>query len=80
MHGVGGLRRRVRRALAAGFDLRQAGAVEDIGIALAAPFIVATEQAAAARNDSGIARTEQGRALVVRRQTREFGDDPAPAL
>ena len=30
MHGIGGLRRRVRGALAAGFDLIQAGAPEDV--------------------------------------------------
>src|SRR3984957_12158916 len=63
VHGIGGLRRRVSGALAAGFDLLQAGAAEDFGITLASHFIVATEQTTAARDHPGIARPEQRRAL-----------------
>src|ERR1700721_4570983 len=65
MHGVSGLLRRVRRALAAGFDLAKTGPVEDIGVTFAAAFIIAAIQAAGASDHAGIARAEQRRALVA---------------
>ncbi len=58
MHGVDGLRRGVGRALAAGLDLRQAGAFEDLAKTLAPRFVVAAEQTAAARDHACVARAE----------------------
>ena len=49
-------------------DLRKPGAGEDIRVALAAALVVATEQAAAARDHAGIAGAEQRRAIVVGRE------------
>ena len=74
VHGVVRLRRRIRRAGAAGFDLLEAGAGEDLAIRFAAAFIVAAVQAAVARDHAGIARAEQRRALVAGREVGEFCD------
>ena len=59
MHGVGRLRRLIGCARATALDLRTPGATQDIGVALAAALVVATEQAAAARDHAGIAGAEQ---------------------
>ena len=75
MHGIGGLRGRVGGALAAGIDLVQPGAAEDIRVALAAAFVIAAEETAVARGNAGIACTEQWRALVTGRKIGEFGND-----
>src|SRR5690349_6321148 len=58
VHREVGLRTAVRGAAAAGLDLVQAGATEDVGVALAATFIVAAMQAAAARHDASVAGAE----------------------
>src|SRR5262249_18031660 len=68
VHGVGRLRGRIDGALALALDLREPGAAEDLGVALAAAFVIAPEQAAAARDHAGIAGAEQRRALVAGRQ------------
>ena len=75
MHGVERLRRGIRGALAHGVDLRQPGAVEDVGIALAQCLVVAAEEAAAARQHACVASAEQRRALVVGGELGEPGDD-----
>ena len=74
VHGVVRLRGRVGRALAAPFDFGEAGAGEDVGVALASALVVAAEQPAAARDDAGVAGAEQRRAFVARGEIRELGD------
>src|SRR5262245_1049849 len=74
MHGVGRLGSCIGRAGAVTFDLREPGAAEDIGVALAAALVVATAQTAGARDDAGIARAEQRRAFVVQCKLGEAGD------
>ena len=64
----------IGHAGALALDLRAAGAAEDIGVALAAALVVATEQAAAARDHAGIAGAEQRRAVVVGREIGKPGD------
>ena len=59
MHGVGRLRGRIGRAASLTFDRREPDAAEDIGEAFAAALVVATEQAAAARDHTGISGAEQ---------------------
>lgn len=48
MHGIGFLHRRVGSGVAATLDLMEAGSAEDVGVAFAAAFIIAAEEAAAA--------------------------------
>jgi hypothetical protein len=80
MHGVARLRGRIGRALAATLDLREPGAAEDIGVALAAALVVAAEQAAAARDHAGIAGAEQRRAIVAVARSASRAITSAPAL
>ena len=68
MHGIGRLRGRIGRAGSVTLDLRKPGAGEDVRVALAAALVVATEQAAVARDHAGIAGAEQRRAIVVGRE------------
>ena len=74
MHGVARLGGRIGRTRAATFDLRESGAAENIGVALAAAFVVATTQPAAPRDDAGIAGAEQRRAFVVQCKLGEPSD------
>ena len=62
------MRGRIGGALSAALDLREPGTAEDVGVAFAAALVVATEQAAVARDHAGIAGAEQRRAIVVGRE------------
>ena len=74
MHGIGRLRGRVAAPLAATLDLGKPGAGQDVGIALAAAFVVPPIEPAAARHHAGIAGSEQRRALVASGQVGQLGD------
>src|SRR5258706_14559873 len=80
MHGIGCLRAWVGGALAAGIDLAQPGAAEDIRVALAAAFIIAAEEATVPRGNAGIACTEQWRPLITGREIGGFSNDNGPRL
>src|SRR6202040_4187934 len=80
VHGVGGLRGRIGGALAPSLDLREPGAAEDVGVALAAALVVAAEQPAAARDHAGIAGAEQRRAPVTGREIGKLGDRRAAGV
>ena len=62
--------RRIARALAPSVDLRQAGAGEDVGIALAAALVVLAVEPSGARDDPDIACAEERRVAVGRWRAR----------
>jgi len=64
-HGIACLSRRVGGALPLSLDFVKSGTTEDLGVAFAAALVVASEQAATARNHAGITGAEQRRAIVV---------------
>jgi hypothetical protein len=64
VQGVGHLRERIFAGAAASLDLGEAGVAQDLGIALAAAFVVAAVEAPALRQNAGIAGVEQRRAFV----------------
>ena len=80
MHGVRRLCGRIGSAHTVTLDRRQSGAAEDLRIAFAAALVVATEQAAAARDDAGISGAEQRRAFVVGREIGKPGDHVATGV
>ena len=63
--------RRIARALAPSVELRQAGAGEDVGVALAAALVVLAAEPSAVRDDPDIARAVERRVAVGRG---EFGE------
>src|SRR6516162_4693543 len=74
VHGVGLLRERISAGAAASFDLGEAGAGQDVGIALAAALVVAAGQPAAPCQHAGIVGTKQRRAFISHGQFRQLGD------
>lgn len=75
-HGTVGVHRIVRachrigRAAARGIDLGEAGARENVGIAVAPPVVIAAMEASSPRDRAGVAGAKQRRPLVRRCELR----------
>src|SRR6185295_15045449 len=68
----------ISSAFASAFDLRQSGAGEDFGVALAAGLVILDMQASATRDHPRIACAEERRSRIVSGKTREPGDSVTP--